>query len=112
MRLSPEMDGQEVFLVIDRRSDRPVPLYARDCGHEFFYTSASRARNAAFDGRLKTDRYRVKRYRLRLELIEEDAEPQLAIPEEPKLSDHMTFEEVRDAIIVEAFDEAQEGEDG
>jgi hypothetical protein len=70
-----EIKPQEVYRIIDRETGEAKGSYSRACCDEYDFRSVSEARNANFHGVFKdTEKYRIAKYRVLYELIEEDAE--------------------------------------
>ena len=70
-----------VFRIIDRATGEAKGSYSRAYCDEFDFSSVMDARTANFHGEFKDRaKYRIAKYRVTYELIEEDADP--ATPEE------------------------------
>lgn len=70
-----EIKPQEVYRIIDRETGEARGSYSRAYCDEYDFGSAHEARNANCHGIFKdTDKYRIAKYRVTYELIEEDVE--------------------------------------
>lgn len=78
-----------VFRIIDRTTGEPMGSYSRACCDEYDFDSAEAARGANVHGIFQDrEKYRVAKYRVTYELIEEDVPtadprpPSILTPEE------------------------------
>lgn len=68
-----EIKPQEVFRIIDRATGKAVGSYSRAHCDEYDFYYAEEARSAGFHGAFKDERkYKIARYRVTYELIEDD----------------------------------------
>lgn len=64
---------ETVFRIIDRESNEAVGSYSRAYCDEYDFKSVDEARNANCHGMFKnTDKYKIAKYRVTYELIEDD----------------------------------------
>lgn len=65
---------QTVYRIIDRGTGKAVGSYCRSYHDDFDFASAQEARSANCHGMFENkEKYRIAKYRVRYELIEEDA---------------------------------------
>lgn len=77
-----EKKPETVYRIIDRKDGEPVGSYSRACHDEFDFKSVDEARNANFHGMFRNkDKYKIAKYRVTYELIEDDVDGN---PEQPK----------------------------
>jgi hypothetical protein len=70
-----EIKPSEIYRIIDRQTGEAKGSYSRACCDEYDFQSISQARNANCHGIFKdSDKYRIAKYRVTYELVEEDAE--------------------------------------
>ena len=69
------MSDKIVYRIIDRRDNKPQYVYSRAYHDEVDFDAASSARNANVHGIYKDkDRYKISKYRVIYELIEDDCD--------------------------------------
>ncbi len=68
-----EKKPEIIFRIIDRSSGCPVGSYSRACCDEYDFCSAEEARSANCCGEFQNkDKYKIAKYRVIYELIEDD----------------------------------------
>lgn len=71
-----EKKPEIVFRIIDRKTGEPQGSYSRACCDEYDFSSVEEAQGANMFGLFKDkNKYRIAKYRVIYELLEEDMEP-------------------------------------
>ena len=69
-----EKKPEIVFRIIDNRTNDAVGSYSRACCDEYDFESAERARSANCHDMFQRPEYRIAKYRVTYELIEDDVD--------------------------------------
>jgi hypothetical protein len=101
-------EGKEVFRIISRQSGEAVGSYSRACHDEYDFESLFSARNANCHGIFRNgEQYKVSKYRVIYELIEDDVPGETDPPRNPH-DPITTFDDVMRNVFSEFFEKMAE----